>query len=77
MQLTIVADACVPSGDAEHRNALIRQFSGHLAPWRAVLRPGCHKIIDSFCVAKAELSIDRPGKPSRLRKELPGYWTEH
>ncbi len=67
LQLTIVADA-LSSGDPQHKNALIRQFSSHLSARLRLYAPDGTKIIDSFALAKPSYQFVDPETES-LRKD--------
>jgi two-component system sensor histidine kinase ChvG len=67
LQLTIVADA-LSSGEAQHKNALIRQFSSHLRARLRLYAPDGTKIIDSFALAKPSYQLVDP-ETEPLRKD--------
>ncbi len=65
MQLTIVADA-LSSGEAQHRDALVRQFSNHLDARLRLYAPDGTKVIDSFALAKPTYEfVDPDAEPFR------------
>ena len=66
-QLTIIADA-LAAGDAQYKDALIREFSSHLNARLRLYAPDGTKIIDSFALAKPTYQFVDP-ETEPLRKD--------